>query len=172
MISDSVHGGEILRPASFTFVWITVLIAVFLNSVPVPNWVQRVWPDILAVVLVYWGVFQPRRIGIFGAFLVGLIIDVADGTLLGQHALAYSVLMFAAMSLHRRVQMFHLPYQVAHVVVILLLHQVVELVVRMLAGSQFPGPIFFVASLSGAVLWPALSALFRLPMRQRNANEV
>jgi rod shape-determining protein MreD len=150
-----------------------VLIALFLNLVPLPTWVQRVWPDVLAVVMVYWGVFQPRRIGILGAFLLGLLMDVADGTLLGQHALAYSVLMFAAMSLHRRIQMFHLPYQVAHVVVILLLHQAVELIVRMLSGHVFPGAIYFVASLTGAVSWPAVAALFRVQLRPRaNANEV
>lgn len=173
IISDNVHGGEILRPAPFTFVWLTILIALFLNLVPMPNWVQRIWPDILAVVMVYWGVFQPRRLGILGAFLLGLIMDVADATLLGQHALSYSVLMFAAMALHRRIQMFHLPYQVAHVVAILLLHQAVELVVRLIAGHQFPGPVYFVASLTGAVLWPALVSLFKMPLRSRSgANEV
>ena len=68
-------------------------------------------PDFLALILVFWNIFQPRRVGIALAWLLGLLMDVHAGSLLGQHALAYSILSYGAIALHRRLLWYSLTGQ-------------------------------------------------------------
>lgn len=170
-LGDNIQGGEILLPVRTGYILITLLIAVVLDLVPLPGWLTWAWPDFVAVTLVYWGVFQPRRLGLLPAWLLGLLMDVADATLFGQHALAYSALMFAAIFLHRRIQMFPMPYQMAHVGALLLAQQCIQLLVRLVDGAEFPGFPFFVASLTAAALWPALVMAFNAPLRRRSGAD-
>ena len=95
-------------------------------------------------------------------------MDVADGSLFGQHALGYTVLMYLAILLHRRIVMFGMRQQMLHVLVILFVSQTIMLLIRSVGGADFPGVHYFVPSLLGAVLWPALFALIRLPLRPRS----
>jgi rod shape-determining protein MreD len=88
---------------------------------------------------------------------------VADGSLLGQHALSYVLLAFAAGGLSRRILWFPLGQQALHVLPILLGAQLVMLLARMMAGGAFPGVLWFIASLSAAALWYPLTYLLLLP---------
>ncbi|HEV2009350.1 MAG TPA: rod shape-determining protein MreD, partial [Burkholderiales bacterium] len=99
------------------------------------------------------------------AWLMGLIMDVADGSLFGQHALAYSVLAFAGIVLHRRVLMFTMKDQILHVIPLLLVNDLIVFVIRKLAGADFPGLGYFVGSFIAAALWPVLSFLLKLPQQ-------
>jgi rod shape-determining protein MreD len=110
---------------------------------------------------------QPRKIGFLPAWLLGLAMDVADGSLFGQHALAYSVMMFAAIALHRRVSMFDMRHQILHILPILLIMQLIGLGVREAAGGEFPGWWYFLASITSALLWPVTDLLLKIPLRQR-----
>lgn len=168
-IGDNIHGSEILLPVATRYILLTVFVAVVLQLVPMPGLIAWVWPDFVALTLVYWGVFQPRRLGLLSAWVLGLAMDVADASLFGQHALAYSVLMFGAIFLHRRIRMFALPYQIAHVAAMLIVQQLLQLLVRLVAGAEFPGMTWFAASLTGAALWPVMVAVLKIPL-QRRAN--
>lgn len=168
-IGDNIHGSEILLPVATRYILLTVFVAVLLQLVPMPGFVAWVWPDFVALVLVYWGVYQPRRLGILSAWVLGLVMDVGDASLFGQHALAYSVLMYGAIFLHRRIRMFALPYQTAHVAAMLIVQQLLQLLIRLVAGADFPGVTWFAASLTGAALWPVLVAVLKIPL-QRRAN--
>ena len=97
---------EILLPVSPLYIATTLFLATMINLLPLTGWLLTLRPDFVALVLLYWGIYQLRKVGFLPAFLLGLAMDVADGSLLGQHALAYSVMMFAAIFLHRRVSMF------------------------------------------------------------------
>ena len=114
---------EILLPVNPVYISVTLLVALMINLLPLTGWVLTLRPDFVALVLLYWGIFQPRKIGFLPAWLLGLAMDVADGSLFGQHALAYSFMMFAAIALHRRVSMFDIRHQIAHVLPILLIVQ-------------------------------------------------
>jgi len=152
---------EILRPVRPLYVAMTLVAALLLNLMPLSGWALMLRPDFVALTLLYWGIHQPRKIGFFPAWLLGLAMDVAEGSLFGQHALAYSVMMFGV------------RHQMLHVVVILLLMQVIVLVVRAAAGGEYPGWWYFVPSLIGALLWPGTRLLFTIPLRsRRNADEV
>jgi rod shape-determining protein MreD len=129
-------------------------------------------PDLLAVVLVFWGVHQPRRVGVLWAFFFGLAIDVHDGALLGQHALAYSALSFGAIMLHRRLPWFALANQAVQVLPLFFAAHVITLVVRLLVGGMWPGWSLLLAPLLEPPCgrWPACccwrrSGVRRIPMR-------
>ncbi len=158
---------EILLPVKPLYMAVTLLVAMMINLLPLTGWVLALRPDFVALVLLYWGIYQPRKIGFLPAFLLGLAMDVADGSLFGQHALAYSVMMFAAIALHRRVSMFDMRHQILHVLPILLIMQLIVLGVRQAAGGQFPGWWYFLSSIVGALLWPATDLLLKIPLRRR-----
>ncbi|MCE9638703.1 MAG: rod shape-determining protein MreD [Betaproteobacteria bacterium] len=156
---------EILLPVRAAFIIFTFIAALLINLLPWSGWWLVIKPDFVALVVLYWCIQQPRKVGFTSAWLLGLVMDVAEGSLFGQHALAYSVLAFGGIVLHRRVLMFTMRDQVLHVLVLLLLNDLMVLAVRMLAGAAFPGFSYFIGSLAAAALWPALTLLFKLPQR-------
>ena len=156
---------EILLPVRGSFIVATFVAALLINLLPWSGELMVIKPDFVALVVLYWCIQQPRKVGFTSAWLLGLVMDVAEGSLFGQHALAYSVLAFGGIVLHRRVLMFSMRNQVLHVIVLLLLNDIMVLAIRMLAGASFPGLQYFIGSLTGAALWPALSFLFKLPQR-------
>ncbi|HYJ18827.1 MAG TPA: rod shape-determining protein MreD [Burkholderiales bacterium] len=163
-----ISSEEILLPVRPAYIALTLLGALMLNLLPLTGWVLAVRPDFVALALLYWGIHQPRKIGFFPAWLLGLAMDVADGSLFGQHALAYSAMMFAAIFLHRRVSMFDLRHQMLHVLVILLAMQLIVLGVREAAGGELPGWWYFLSSATGALLWPVTHVVFTAPLRPRH----
>ena len=96
-------------------------------------------PDLLAVVLVFWNVHQPRRVGVGVAFVFGLLMDVHEGALLGQHALAYTLLSFVAITHPPPPALVRPVGQALQVLPLFLLAHAVSLVVRLMAGGMLPG---------------------------------
>ena len=156
---------EILKPATTGFIVFTLAAAMLLNLLPWERWGLWVRPDFVVLVLLYWCIDQPRKIGFGIAWMLGLVMDVSYGSLLGQHALAYTLVAYAGIVLHRRVQRFSITPQALHVVPLLLLNDVIVLLVRLATGSDFPGYWYFFGSVVGGLLWPALSYLLKLPQR-------
>jgi rod shape-determining protein MreD len=157
-------GQPLLLPANPLFIWFTLIVAMMGNMLPVG---RIAWmPDFLAVVLVFWSVHQPMRIGIIAAFLFGLAVDVHQASLLGQHALAYTTLSFFAITIHRRLLWFTVPSQAVQVLPLFATAHGIELAIRMLAGGAFPGPWFLLAPVLEAALWPIVSVLLLLPQRR------
>ena len=104
---------RILLPVSPVFIAVSLFVAFLLNLQPWGHWVGV--PDFVALVLVFWGIHQPRRVGIGIAFCMGLLMDVNDATLLGENALAYTLLSYFAITLHRRVLWFPLKLSLIHI---------------------------------------------------------
>lgn len=153
----------LLLPASRAFIAFTILAAFVLNILP---WGRTYGvPDFLAIVLVFWNIHQPRKVGIGIAFLVGLLMDVHASALLGERALAYSLLSYGAMSMHRRVPWFRLGGQMLHVLPLFLLAQLVVIAVRMAVGGPFPGLGYFLQSVTSTLLWPLADVLLLAPQR-------
>lgn len=158
---------EILLPAKAGFIAFSLIVALLLNLLPWSGAWLWVRPDFVALVVLYWCIEQPRKIGFITAWLLGLSMDVADGTLFGQHALAYSILAYAGIVLHRRVRMFSGTPQVLHVVPLLLLNDFIVLGIRMLAGADFPGFQYFIGSFVAGALWLPLGGLLKFPLRPK-----
>jgi rod shape-determining protein MreD len=111
-------------------------------------------------------VHQPHKVGVGVAFVAGLLMDVNDGALLGQHALAYTLLSFVAVSIHRRLLWFGVLEQALQILPVLLAVHLLAMAVRLLAGGMFPGWTVLLAPLFEALLWPLLTALLLAPQRR------
>jgi rod shape-determining protein MreD len=157
-------GQQLLLPASPVFIWFSLLVALLLGMLPLGRmpWI----PDVLALVLVFWNVHQPLRIGIGMAFMFGLGVDVHQSALLGQHALSYTTLSFFATMIHRRLLWFSVPSQAVQVLPLFVAAHLVELVIRLINGNVFPGWSFLLAPLLEALLWPVISVLLLVPQRR------
>ncbi|MCY7371246.1 MAG: rod shape-determining protein MreD [Polaromonas sp.] len=157
-------GQQLLLPASPLFIAASLLGALLLNFLPfgrVP-WM----PDFLALVLVFWNVHQPLRVGIGVAFAFGLAMDVHQSALLGQHALSYSALSFLAALMQRRLLWFSVPSQAVQVLPLLMAAHALELAVRLMGGAVFPGWMLLLAPVLEAVLWPVASIVLLAPQRR------
>ena len=155
---------QLLLPVNPLFLIITLLLAFLANLVPLGR--MPAMPDFLAVALVFWNVHQPRRVGVGVAFLFGLMMDVNGGALLGQHALAYTLLSFGAISLHRRLLWFGVAEQALQVLPLFALAHVVSVAIRLAAGGMFPGWWVLLAPVLESLLWPLVAALLLAPQRR------
>jgi len=155
---------RILLPVKANFMALTTLLAFLFNLLPWRDVTGL--PDMLALVIAFWCIHQPRKMGIGAAWLLGLMMDAANGALLGQHAFAYSVLAFAAVQLSRRILWFGIWPQALHVLLLLLGAQLLMLSVRLSAGGAFPGFVWLAGSGIGALLWPVVTFLLLIPQRQ------
>ena len=155
---------RILLPARVSTILISFAVALVLELLP--WWDLRYVPDFVALVIAFWCIRQPRMVGLGAAWALGLVMDTANGALLGQHTLAYSILAFIAITLSRRVLWFGIGQQALHVAALLLFCEAVSLFVRMMAGAAFPGWPVFVGPLLGALLWPVITALLLMPQRR------
>lgn len=159
---------EIQRPVSNIFILLSVFAALLLNGL---HW-EGVWlalrPDFVAVVVLYWCTHKPLRVGIGLSWAVGMLADVADASLFGQHALAYTLLGFGGVMLHRRLQMFDLRQQTTQVFGIFALAYAVYALVHW----QVNGYVvwwYFLGCLTSTLLWAPLSIVFQA-MQQRRAD--
>lgn len=161
-------GKPLLLPASPLFIWASLLVALLLNmAFNMGVWGRAAWtPDLLALTLVFWNIHQPQRVSVGAAFLFGLAMDVHQTALLGQHALAYTVLGFLAVSIHRRLLWFAVPTQALHLLPLFVLAQLLVLLIRAVAGHVFPGWTVLLAPVLTAALWPMAHMLLLAPQRR------
>ncbi len=155
---------QLLLPVNPLFLWTSLLIAFALNLIPLGR--SPAVPDFLALTLVFWNVNQPRRVGVGVAFAFGLMMDVHEGALLGQHALAYTLLSYFAVSIHRRLLWFTVLGQALQILPLFMAAHGVSFVVRMLLGGMLPGWPLLLAPLFEVMLWPLVSWLLLAPQRR------
>jgi rod shape-determining protein MreD len=157
-------------PARASTIVVSFAAALLINFLPWKD--LRLVPDFVALVLAFWCVRQPRLVGLGVAWSLGLLSDAGNGVLLGQHALAYSVLAFLSIMLSRRILWFGAGLQALHVALLLIVAQGVVVLVRLAAGAQFPGWAILIGPLAGACLWPTLSWVLLLPQRRQEREQV
>lgn len=155
---------QLLLPVNPFFIAFSLLGALAVNLLPFGR--HAALPDLLAVVLVFWNVHQPRRVGVGWAFLFGLLLDVHEGALLGQHALAYTLLSFGAITMHRRILWFGLVEQALQIAPLFVAAHLVSMLVRLLAGGMFPGWWLLLAPVFEAALWPLATLALLAPQRR------
>src|SRR5436190_5006489 len=160
---------QILLPVRVSTIVVSFAVALLLNFLPWRD--LRLIPDFVALVLCCWCVRQPRLVGLGVGWTLGLLTDAGNGVLLGQHALAYSVLAFLSVWLSRRILWFGPMLQSLHIALILLVTQAAVLLVRLAAGDAFPGWAIVVGPIAGAILWPAVTSLLLLPQRRAEREQ-
>ena len=161
MIQPTFKSSRLLLPARPWYIYGTLIGALLLNLLPATS--MSYLPDWVALTLCFWSVRETRRIGMGHAFLLGVLMDVADGSIMGQHALAYVLLAYGASSLSRRILWFPLTEQSLHILPILFGSQIVQLLVRLASGADFPGFGYLVGPLVSTLLWVPTTYLLLLP---------
>ena len=155
---------NILLPVNPAFIAFSLIAAFFMNLFPWGSWN---WvPDFVALTLVFWSIYQPRKVGIGIAFLMGLVMDVHSASLLGENALAYTLLSYFAITIHRRVLWFRATVQALHVLPLLLVMQVVQVLVQLAVTGKTPGWSYFVQSFVSTTVWPIVCWLLLAPQRR------
>ena len=158
------RGQQLLLPARPGFIWGSLLVALMLDLLPLGRvpWM----PDFLAVVLVFWSIHQPRRVGLVAAFVFGLLLDVHQAARLGQHALAFTVLIYFAIMLHRRILWFGVPGQAVQLLPLFAAAHAITIVLGLMGGAALPGWSLMLAPVLEAALWWPVSALLLAPQRR------
>jgi len=164
MMQPTHSSRRILLPVRGGFIFMTLLLALLLNQIPLGRLPGM--PDWVALTLAFWCIREPFRIGMASAFFLGVLMDVSYASVLGQHSLAYVLLAFAAAGISRRILWFPLAQQALHILPLFLGSQLVMLVTRMIGGGEFPGFLYFLGSFSAALLWHPVTYLLLLPQYQ------
>jgi rod shape-determining protein MreD len=144
--------------------WVILLsfiVALLLTIIPLPLWVDRFRPDWLCMVLIYWCMALPHRVGVGTGWLMGLFLDAAQGTLLGQHALALAVVGFLTLKTHRRVRVLPLWQQSFSVLAFSAVNQFLVFWINGIVGYP-PKDFWYLAPALGAMLlWPWVFVVLR-----------
>jgi rod shape-determining protein MreD len=139
----------------------TLVLALMLAFVPLPDGIAPFRPDWVALTLVYWGIVLPRVWSVGSAWMVGLLLDVGQGTILGQHALALTVIVFLTVRFHLLMRVFPMLQLTATVFALLALYQFLLFWVNGVAGIGSAAVSYWGPVVTGALLWPVVSAFLR-----------
>ncbi|TRX76220.1 rod shape-determining protein MreD [Pseudomonas mangiferae] len=159
-----------LRPRNGWVIWFTLVLALLLSVAPLPSFMEigrPLWP---ALFLAYWVLALPHRIGMTGAWLLGLAEDVLYGSLLGQNALVLTLITFLVLALHQRLRLFPIWQQCLVLMVVFGIAQLVQLWLNALTGNRPPTLVFLLPALISALLWPWIFAVLRSLRLRLNVN--
>lgn len=140
---------------------ITFVTAFMLTIIPLPDAIKTARPEWVALVLIYWCMALPNRIGVGYGWLSGLLLDVLKGSLLGQHALAFAVVAYLSLRLHQRLRVFPIWQQALVVLVMLIFLQLLVLWFDGIIGLPAKNWQYWLASLTGMLLWPGIFITLR-----------
>ena len=139
----------------------TNIVALMLMVVPLPDGSEPFRPDWITLTLIYWAMRMPRTWSVGSAWIVGIVLDVAQGTILGQHALALTVVAFVTVKFHLLVRVFPMHQLAATVFALLALYQFLLFWVNGVAGIDAPPISYWAPVISGTLLWPVVFVLLR-----------
>jgi len=134
----------------------TLLVGLMLTVMPLPDAAEPWRPDWLALLLIFWAMQLPRTWSVGSAWFVGIIVDVAQGTLLGQHALALAFIVFVTVRFHLLMRVFPLSQLAATVFALLALYQFLLFWINGVAGVTAPAVAYWAPVLTGTAVWPFL----------------
>ncbi|HKJ95500.1 MAG TPA: rod shape-determining protein MreD [Gammaproteobacteria bacterium] len=153
--------------------WVIVLsvfIGLVLTILPLPRWAESLRPEWTAMILVYWSLALPQRVGVGVAWLVGCLQDVLQGTLLGAHGLAFALIAYLTMRLHQRVRVLPVWQQALTILILLLLIRLIMLWIFGLIGRPSPDWTFWLPAVTGTLIWPLVFVLLRGARRFYNVQ--
>ena len=142
-----------MRPVSIGQIYLGLFTGMMLHLLPWAGFGLLVRPDFVLLVLLYWLMRAPHLCNIGTAWLMGMLVDLAGGDLFGQHALAFVIAAFIAITYLRRATLFNRWQQAVYVFLLLLISQIVLLVLKLFSGNALPDWGYFVPSVSGILLW-------------------
>jgi len=146
----------------------SLIMAMALRILPLPHALSVYNPDWVLLFLIYWNLAIPDKFGVASSWFTGLVTDVLTGRMLGQHALAYAVVAYCCIRLHRQLRLYPIYQQAASTLLLLLLCQLLVLWTQNFKGSNAIGIAYWMPSIAGAALWPAIFVTLRHVRRRFN----
>ncbi len=144
-----------------TVILITLIVALLLTIIPLPEWARPFRPQWYTLTLIYWVMALPQRVGVGSGWLLGTIVDLLTESLLGLHALGLSIIAFIVIKLHRRIRVYPLWQQSLAILLILLLEQFLIYWIIGFTGHPLPSPAYWSAPFFGTLLWPWFYIILR-----------
>lgn len=139
----------------------TLIIALILALLPMPDWTVWLRPAWVLMVLIYWTMSVPYRVSIGVAWVTGLVVDLLNGSLLGEHALAFTVVIYFVTRMHIRLRMFPVMQQGVSVMFFVLLYQFILYCIQGFVGELPRSNLYWLSSVTSMLLWPWLFVLMR-----------
>jgi len=148
----------------------TFVAGLMLTMLPLPDWAEPFRPEWVTMILIYWCLALPERVGVGVGWVMGLFLDVVRGAILGQHALALALTAFLALHLHQRVRLYPVWQQALTVLMLVAFAQMLVLWIKGIVG-QSPGSWWYWApSLVSMLLWPWVFLILRDLRRKFRVN--
>lgn len=135
-------------------IFFTIIIALILTLLPMPGWTAWLRPAWVLLALIYWSMDKPDRVNVGTAWIAGIILDVLNGTLLGEHALALTIVIYTVVRMHSRLQMFPLLQQGLSIFLLVLFYQFILYCVQGFIGELPHGWLYWSSSVTSMLLWP------------------
>jgi len=139
----------------------TFVIALLLTMLPLPGWMERLRPEWVTMVLIYWCLALPNRVGVGIAWITGILLDVTRGAILGQNALALALVALVVIHLHQRIRVYPLWQQALTVLMLVAFSQMLGLWVRGAVGQSPESWAYWLPSLASMLLWPWVFLVLR-----------
>ncbi|MDA0688101.1 MAG: rod shape-determining protein MreD [Proteobacteria bacterium] len=150
------------RAHAIWVIFLSFFIAYLLAIVPFPDWAMNYRPEWVPMVLIYWVMALPYRVGIGSAWVAGITLDVLEGSVLGLNALGLVIIAYVTLSLHLRLRMFSSLQQAGLLLALLGINLVLSHWLQIITGQTVAsGLMFLMAALTSAIIWPSLFQLMR-----------
>ena len=144
------------RAARNVPVLLTIILTLMLTMMPLPDSVSAFRPDWVALIMIFWTMTVPRRISVGVAWIVGIIVDVSQGTLLGQHALALCAIAYVTVKFHLLMRVFPLMQLTATIFALLAMYQFLLFWINGVVGINAPSISYWAPVITGTLIWPLL----------------
>lgn len=137
------------------------VIAIMLTALPLPDWAVNWRPSWVALVLIYWCMAVPDRIGVSVAWCMGLILDVQQGTILGQNALGLTLIAYLTIGAHQRMRVYPLAQQAVLICFYLLFYELIMLLIMGYIGTGSRDWTYWMPAITSMLIWPWLFIILR-----------
>lgn len=145
----------------YLVIYLTFIVGMILLILPLPDFVRIYRPDWVALILIYWSMALPKRVGLWSALIIGLLVDSLLGTLLGQHALALVVITYLNLNVYLRIRVLSLAQQSLYVFSLLVISQIIIAWMDGIMGLTVPVQAIVGAPFIGMLMWPWAFVILR-----------
>lgn len=146
---------------SWFAILMTLIIALILTLLPMPGWTVWLRPAWVLMVLIYWAMVTPYKVSVGLAWITGLVVDLLNGTLLGEHALAFTVIIYLVSRMYIRLRMYPMLQQGLSILSFILLYQFIIYCIQGFIGQLPVSHLYWLSSVTSMLLWPWLFVLMR-----------
>ena len=152
---------SLLKKQGSNIIILSIIAALLLSQLPLPTSIAPFQPEWVILVLIYWAMALPERVGIGIAWFVGLLVDVLRDTLLGQYALAFALTVFIVLRLYQRIRNFPIRQQILSIFILMIIHSARVVWIKALAGTPVSLSMVITPAVLSALFWPLIYFILR-----------